>query len=240
MLSACGFESLQAHHHVGASCISLAPTFFKSQSALIPLLLLSDRDSLRWIRGRLLTGGKTKISGLKLPDTSEQAAYRLLRLFSKVRAHSFLLSDRDSLRWIRGRFLTGYKTKISGMKPLDTSSRTAYRSRRRFLFQSKCHLSLIPLLLLSESNPLHWASIRVGKRKYPKGNRFCFGASFASGKTSAAAGDCTRKNPLMGFLHTFSPSGIYCLITLLLIYISLLPASPFRTSNFFRKKADPP
>ena len=61
MLSACGFESLQAHH-VGASCISLAPTFFKSQSALIPLLLLSDRDSLRWIRGRFLTGDEIKIS----------------------------------------------------------------------------------------------------------------------------------------------------------------------------------
>ena len=50
------------HLHVGASCISLAPTFFKSQSALIPLLLLSDRDSLRWIRGRFLTGDEIKIS----------------------------------------------------------------------------------------------------------------------------------------------------------------------------------
>ena len=48
--NACGFESLQAHH-VGASSISLAPTFFKSQSALMPLLLLFNRDSLRWIRG---------------------------------------------------------------------------------------------------------------------------------------------------------------------------------------------
>ena len=53
--------------HVGASCISLAPTFYKSQSALIPLLLLSDRDSLRWIRGRFLTGDETKISGMKPP-----------------------------------------------------------------------------------------------------------------------------------------------------------------------------
>jgi hypothetical protein len=32
--------------HVGASCISLAPTFFKSQSALIPLLLLSKPQPL--------------------------------------------------------------------------------------------------------------------------------------------------------------------------------------------------
>ena len=34
-----------------------------------------------------------------------------------------------------------------------TSSRTAYRSRRRFLFQSKRHLSLIPSLLLIQTEP---------------------------------------------------------------------------------------
>ena len=33
-------------HHVGASFVSLAPTFFKSQSALTPLLLLFSRDPL--------------------------------------------------------------------------------------------------------------------------------------------------------------------------------------------------
>ena len=41
-------ESVHAFH-VGASCISLAPTFFKSQSALIPLLLLSKSQPLRWV-----------------------------------------------------------------------------------------------------------------------------------------------------------------------------------------------
>ena len=41
-----GFKSLQVHH-VGASVISLAPTFFKSQSALILLRLLSEPDPLR-------------------------------------------------------------------------------------------------------------------------------------------------------------------------------------------------
>ena len=45
MPSACGFES-HYPHHVGASFVSLAPTFFKSQSALIPLLLLFSRDPL--------------------------------------------------------------------------------------------------------------------------------------------------------------------------------------------------
>ena len=36
-----GFESLRAYH-VGASFVSLAPTYFISQSALTPLLLLSN------------------------------------------------------------------------------------------------------------------------------------------------------------------------------------------------------
>ncbi|MCI6257158.1 MAG: hypothetical protein MR648_11225, partial [Clostridiales bacterium] len=34
--------------HVGASSISLAPTYFISQSALMPLLLLSKSNPLRW------------------------------------------------------------------------------------------------------------------------------------------------------------------------------------------------
>ena len=49
-----GFESLRACH-VGASVVSLAPTYFISQSALTPLLLLSKSNPLRWasIRGAL-------------------------------------------------------------------------------------------------------------------------------------------------------------------------------------------
>ena len=42
-----GFESLRACH-VGASVVSLAPTYFISQSALTPLLLLSKSNPLRW------------------------------------------------------------------------------------------------------------------------------------------------------------------------------------------------
>ena len=37
-------------HHVGASFVSLAPTYFISQSALTPLLLLSNCDPLCWAR----------------------------------------------------------------------------------------------------------------------------------------------------------------------------------------------
>ena len=39
-----------------------------------------------------------------------------------------------------------------------TSSRTSYRSRRLFILKS--HRSFTTSLLLSESNPLRWASIR--------------------------------------------------------------------------------
>ena len=52
----------------------------------------------QWVRG----------SNPRRVTTSEQAAYRLLRLFSKSQSALiplFLLSDRDSLRWIRGWFL---------------------------------------------------------------------------------------------------------------------------------------
>ncbi len=70
MLSACGFESLQAHH-VGASCISLAPTFFKSRSALIPLLLLSNRDPLRWVRGWVGAGREVNASKVFTLSSSE-------------------------------------------------------------------------------------------------------------------------------------------------------------------------
>ena len=42
-----------AMFHVGASCVSLAPTFFKSQSALTPPLLLSKPDPL-WLGSGLV------------------------------------------------------------------------------------------------------------------------------------------------------------------------------------------
>ena len=51
-----GFTAYPSHwasiwwdvRHVGASFLSLTPTFFKSQSALIPLLLLFKPQTLRW------------------------------------------------------------------------------------------------------------------------------------------------------------------------------------------------
>ena len=50
----CRFESC-CPHHVGASFVSLAPIFFKSQSALTPLLLLFSHDPLA-LGSRLMMG----------------------------------------------------------------------------------------------------------------------------------------------------------------------------------------
>ena len=99
--------------------ISLVPTFFKSQSALIPLLLLSDRDSLRWIRSRFLAGDETKISGMKPPDTSEQSPLCsdvLLFLRNKRTSSARSLAPPFQIEPAALGFDLGWKTKISGMK----------------------------------------------------------------------------------------------------------------------------
>ena len=67
------------------------------------------RDSLRWTRGggrRGMRGFDTEKSILTAYCTSEQAAYRLLRLFSKVRVHSLRCAfSPAALRWIPVRVL---------------------------------------------------------------------------------------------------------------------------------------
>ena len=87
-------------HHVGASFVSLAPIFYKNQSALAPLLLLSKPDPL-WLGSGLVFGERYK-SCIATRTTSEQALYRLLRLFSKVRARLRRCSsfpNRTRCRW---------------------------------------------------------------------------------------------------------------------------------------------
>ena len=49
----------------------------------------------------------------------------------------------------------------SNLGGTSTSSRTAYRSRRRFLFPSKRHRSFTPSLLLSKLQPLRWVAVWV-------------------------------------------------------------------------------
>ena len=53
------------------------------------------------------------------------------------------------------------KSKISILTVPSTSSRTTYRSRRRFLFQSKRRRSFTPSLLLSKPQPLCWVAVWV-------------------------------------------------------------------------------
>ena len=55
-------------------------------------------------------------------------------------------------------------SKISILTVPSTSSRTSYRSRRRFLFQGKRHRSFTPSLLLSDRDPLRWAAVGCRRR----------------------------------------------------------------------------
>ena len=81
--------------HLVTSFISLAPTFFKSQSALMPLLLLSNRDSLRWIRGWFWVQTR-KLVPRKCSPFPRRRGLRIVRddfLFEKVIAHSLRCSS---------------------------------------------------------------------------------------------------------------------------------------------------
>ena len=59
------------------------------------------------------------------------------------------------------RQLPKLNTRVRFPSPAPASSRTSYRSRRRFFVPNKRHLSLTSSLLLSKLNPLRWASIWV-------------------------------------------------------------------------------
>ena len=101
----CRFESGH-RHHVGASYVSLAPIFYKNQSALTSLLLLSAKsharltcsvvNALATVRCRyqlFASCGDVSPPAKTVKTSPPQAAYRLLRLFSKVKACSFRCSS---------------------------------------------------------------------------------------------------------------------------------------------------
>ena len=99
--------------HVGASFVSLAPTYFISQSALTPLLLLSKPDPQRWAqvwvrRCAAVLFVIERLSILTSPSSASQASYRLRRVFSfQDKTHRALIllllaSNRDPQRWARG------------------------------------------------------------------------------------------------------------------------------------------
>ena len=86
-----GFESLHPYH-VGASYISLAPTFSKVRARSLRRSSFPNRTRFAGLRfgfGRDLE----RRSILPTYCTSEQAAKRLLRFFSTIRARSFFSSS---------------------------------------------------------------------------------------------------------------------------------------------------
>ena len=91
----------------------------------------------------------------------------------------------DRRKYPRGRRGSPAKG-VAGLKPGEgsnpsfratTSSRTSYRSRRRFFVPNKRHRSFTPSLLLSKLNPLRWASIwgfSFSRTSYRSRRRFFF------------------------------------------------------------------
>ena len=74
-------------HHVGASFVSLAPTFFKSQSARTPLLLLFSRDPLT-LGSRLMMRavGFELLNCTKKPDPSKGGRAFILFMLTECRS----------------------------------------------------------------------------------------------------------------------------------------------------------
>ena len=114
----------------------------------------------QWVRG----------SNPRRVTTSEQAAYRLLRLFSKVRARSLRCSSFPNRTRFAGlRFGFGRSLERKSILPTYyTSERNPLHSvSRRSLSGTALKLRCAPLLLLSNSNPLRWASSWLGVHDGP-------------------------------------------------------------------------
>ena len=112
--------------------------FYKSRSALMPLLLLSKSQPLRWIViwfGQILWITASILFGLRM---SEQALYRLLRLFYKSRSALMpllLLSKSQPLRWVVIWF-----GQIRFKESSKAQWKVAKLPHRLCLFISMCHL----------------------------------------------------------------------------------------------------
>ena len=97
--------------------------------------------------------------------TSEQAVYRLLRLFLKVRARSRRCSsfpNRNRLRWVtiwvrRCAAVFSYRKEISILTAPSTSEQSPLCSDVFLCLRQKRRHPPAPLLLLSNCDPLRWA-----------------------------------------------------------------------------------
>ena len=84
-----------AMFHVGASFVSLAPTYFISQSALTPLLLLSNCDPLCWARSwwaALRAAFFVSDRNISLNRPSQKERHLLVQMSFLFCFRSFLLS----------------------------------------------------------------------------------------------------------------------------------------------------
>ena len=150
-----GFESPH-RHHVGADCISFAPTFFKSQSSFIPSRLLFSRDPLA-LGSRLIVRAARSAwpkqtalrwSGLHIVRSDFFQKSELIHFvappFQPRPAFAGLASDskRGSERMVQA------KRHCAGADCISFAP---------IFFKSQS--SFIPSLLLSKSNPLRWVSI---------------------------------------------------------------------------------
>ena len=118
--------------------IACSDFFYKSRSALMPLLLLSKSQPLRWVViwfGQILWITASILFGLRM---SEQALYRLLRLFYKSRSALMpllLLSKSQPLRWVVIWF-----GQIRFKESSKAQWKVAKLPHRLCLFISMCHL----------------------------------------------------------------------------------------------------
>ncbi len=145
--------------------------FYKSRSALMPLLLLSKSQPLRWVViwfGQILWITASILFGLRM---SEQALYRLLRLFYKSRSALMpllLLSKSQPLRWVVIWFGQILWITASILFGLRMSEQALYRLLRLFY---KSRSALMPLLLLSKSQPLRWVVIWFGQIRFKESSK---------------------------------------------------------------------
>ena len=91
-----------------------------------------------------------------------------------------------------------------GRSSPTASSQASYRLRRLFMLCIKSHLALTPLLLLSESNPLHWASIWLYHTPPPNKQRPHLGTLLVSYNLQFEA---SRHNSLAPITVSARPTG---------------------------------
>ena len=96
------------------------------------------------------------------PSKSEALGFGFVFSFArKDRSTTFPATACGYCRKLRSLPCASFQIRSTLASDLFFLLRTTYRSRRRFFFQNKRHLSLTSSLLLSKLNPLRWASIWV-------------------------------------------------------------------------------